>query len=133
MIPTSWPYSPQTYEVFAAVKNAGFTVYCCGDRYAPHVLVATYAWDGYVDVINIRGINHATAARIPQYDGLDIFAPSRAVWHYVGALEPTAAAMLRLPAPNHLDAPTTTYPAPLTLFVASHEQRPMTIKPRKHL
>ena len=55
------------------------------------------------------------------------FSPSRAVWHYLGALEPAVAATLRLPPPKHPDAPTTTHPAPLTLFVASHEQRPMTV------
>lgn len=131
MIPASWPYLPQTYKAFAAMKEAGFTVYCCGDRQAPHVLIAAYGWDGYIDIINIRAIDQATAARIPKYDGLDIFAPSSVVWHYVGALEPTAAAILRLPPPTHTDAPTATYPAPLTLFVASHEQRPMTIKSGK--
>lgn len=129
MIPTSWPYSQETYEAFAAMKRSGFTAYCCGERHAPHVLVAAYDWDGYIDVINIRGMHRATAARLPKYDGLDIFAPSQAVWHYMGALQSTVAAMLGLPSPGHPDAPTTTYPAPLTLFVASHEQQPMTVKP----
>ena len=130
MIPVSWPYSQGTYEAFVAMKQAGFTAYCCGDRHAPHVLVATYVWEeSYMDVINIRGADRVTAARLPTYDGLDIFAPSRAVWHHIGALEPTVAAMLQLPPPDHRDAPVTIYPAPLTLFVASHEQRPMTVKP----
>jgi hypothetical protein len=130
VIPASWPYPPETYEAFAALKKAGFTGYCCGDRHAPHVLVALYDWrsQGYRDVINIRGADRVTAARLPT-DGLDIFAPTWAVWHYIGTLEPAVAAMLRLPPPGHPDAPTTAYPAPLTLFVAAHEQRPMTIKP----
>lgn len=129
MIPASWPYSQHTYEAFAAIKKAGFTVYCCGNRWAPHVLVSAYDWGGYLDVINIRGADRVTAARLPVYDGLDIFAPTRAVWHYLGVLEPTVAAMLQLPPPNHPDTPTMIYPAPLTLFVASHELRPMTVKP----
>lgn len=129
MIPASWPYSQQTYEAFAAMKKAGFTAYCCGNRRAPHALVSAYDWGGYLDVINIRGKDRVTAARLPKCDGLDIFAPTRAVWHYLGALEPTVAAMLKLPPPNHPDAPTTIYPAPLTLFVTSHELRPMTMKP----
>lgn len=130
MIPTSWPYPQVTYEAFAAVKNAGFTAYCCGDHHAPNVLVAAYDWgDSYIDVINIRGADRVTAARLPTYNGLDIFAPSRAVWHHIGPLEPAVAAMLHLPPPGHPDAPTATYPAPLTLFVSSHEQRPMAIKP----
>jgi hypothetical protein len=131
VIPTRWPYSPATYEAFAAMRKAGFTGYCCGDRRAPHVLVAVYDWSGhgYRDVVNIRAEDRGTAARLPTHEGLDIFAPAWAVWHYMGALEPTVAAMLRLPPPDHPDAPTTAYPAPLTLFVASHEQRPMSIRP----
>jgi hypothetical protein len=27
MIPTSWPYPPQTYEAYAAIDRAGFTHY----------------------------------------------------------------------------------------------------------
>jgi hypothetical protein len=130
VIPTYWPYSPETYQAFAALKEAGFTTYCCGDRHAPRVLVATYDWgDGYIDVVNMRGADRVTAARLPKYDGLDIFAPYQAVWHYMGALEPAVAAILRLPSPDHRDAPTTIYAAPLTLFVSSREQRTMTVKP----
>ncbi len=129
MIPASWPYSQQTYQAFAAMKKAGFTAYCRGNHRAPHVLVSAFDWGGYLDVINIRGADRVTAARLPIYDGLDIFAPTRAVWHYLGALEPTVAAMLQLPPPNHPDAPTVIYPAPLTLFMTSHELRPMTMKP----
>jgi hypothetical protein len=130
VIPASWPYSPETYQAFAALKKAGFTAYCCGDRHAPHVLVAAYEWaDGYVDVVNMRGADRVTAARLPKYDGLDIFAPHQAVWHYMGALHSAVAVMLRLPPPGHRDAPVTPYSAPLTLFVSSREQRPMTIKP----
>jgi hypothetical protein len=92
----------------------------------PHVLVAAYVWgDRYVDVVNMRGADRVTAARLPQHDGLDIFAPHEVVWHYMGAIEPAVAALLRLPRPDHPDAPTTAYPAPLTLFVSSQELRPM--------
>ncbi len=133
MIPARWPYSQGVYEAFAAMRRAGFTAYCCGNRHAPHVLVAVYSWEeGYVDVVNIRGVDRVTTARLPAYDGLDIFAPTRAVWHYLGTLEPAVSAMLQLPPPGHPGAPTTIYPAPLTLFVSSHEQRPMHIKPGRH-
>lgn len=132
MTPSDWPYSQGVYDAFAALRKSGFTHYCCGDRRAPHLLVSTYNWDGYIDVINIRGMDRVTAARIPKYDGLDIFAPTQAVWHYMGALEPTVTAMLRLLPPHHPDAPTAPYPAPLTLFVSTSEQRPMTVKPGRH-
>lgn len=130
VIPTSWPYSADIYEAFAALKGAGFT-YCCGDRRMPHVLVAVYMWaeEGYVDVVNMRGADRVTAARLPKSDDdLDIFTPHEAVWHYMGALGPAVAALLRLPPPGHPDAPTTTYQAPLTLFVSSDEQRPMSVR-----
>lgn len=79
MIPSSWPYSHGVYEAFAAIKQAGFTHYCCGDRRAPHVLVSTYDWGsyGYIDIINIRGGDRVTAARLPQHEGLDVFAPTK--------------------------------------------------------
>lgn len=130
MIPASWPYSSETYQAFAALRQAGFTAYCCGDRHAPHVLVAAYDWgDSYVDVITMRGADRVTAARLPKHDGLDIFAPHQAVWHYMGDLEPAVAAILRLPPPGHRDSPTTVYQAPVTLFVPPREQRCMTVKP----
>ncbi len=129
MIPANWPYSPETYEAFAAMNRAGFTHYCCGDRRAPHVLVSTYDWGDYIDVINVRGADRVTSARLPKHDDLDIFAPTQAVWHYMGALEPTVASTLRLPPPDHPDAPTTSYRAPISLFVSSREQRSMTVKP----
>jgi len=133
MIPADWPYSTDTYKAFAAMKQARFTHYCCGDRRAPYVLVSTYDWDsyGYIDVINIRSMDRVTAARLPQHEGLDIFAPTQVVWHYMGTLEPTVTAILRLLPPHHPDAPTAAYPAPLTLFVCSREQRPITIRPGK--
>jgi hypothetical protein len=133
MIPSDWPYSQGAYNTFVALRKSGWTHYCCGDHRAPHALVSVCKWGSYdyIDVINVRGTDRVTAARLPKYNGLDIFAPTQAVWHYMGTLEATVAAMLRLLPPHHPDAPTTTYPAPLTLFVSSREQRPMTVKPGK--
>jgi hypothetical protein len=134
MIPSDWPDGPKTFEAFAAMKRAGFTHYCCGDRRAPYVLVSTYDWGnhGYIDIINIRGADRVTAARLPKRDSVDIFAPSQVVWHYMGALKPAVTAALRLPPPDDPDTPTGIYPAPLTLFVASDEQRPMTVRLGNH-
>ena len=129
MIHADWPYSQGVYDAFAAIKSSGFTLYCCGNRRAPHVLVCTLDRGGYMDVINIRGSDRVTAARLPTYDGLDIFAPTQAVWHYMGDLEAAVAAILHLPAPGQPDTPTSVYAAPVSLFVASSEQRPMTMKP----
>lgn len=134
MISSDWPDQPETYEAFAVMKTSDFTHYCCGDRRAPHVLASVYDWGShsYIDIINIRGADRVTAARLPKHDGLDIFAPTRVVWHYMGALEPAVTRILRLPPPNDPAAPTAIYPAPLTLFVASSEQRPMTVRPGNH-
>lgn len=129
VVPASWPYSADIYQAFAALKDAGFTAYCCENRRLPHVLVATYDWGGYVDVVTMRGADRVTTARLPKHDDLDIFAPRQTVWHYMGVVEPAVAALLRLPRPGHPDAPTVAYQAPLTLFVSSREQRHMIVKP----
>jgi hypothetical protein len=128
MICSDWPYSQGVYDAFAAIKKAGFSVYCCGQRRAPHVLVCTLDQGDYMDVINIRGGDRVTAARLPTYDGLNIFAPTQAVWHYMGDLETTVAAILHLSPPEQPDTPTSVYPAPVSMFVTSGEQRPMTVK-----
>jgi len=88
MIPANWPYSQSAYKAFESLRRSGFTHYSCGDRRAPHVLVSAYDWCGHgcIDVITIRGMDRVTAARLPKHDGLDIFAPAQAVWHYMGAL-----------------------------------------------
>lgn len=93
-------------------RGPGLAVTAAGTAAPPMSLLPPTG--SHIDVINIRGIHHTTAARLPTCDNLDIFAPHQAVWHYLGAIEPTVAAVLRLPPPHHPDAPTTTYPAPPT-------------------
>ncbi|HET9255705.1 MAG TPA: hypothetical protein VFO16_10945 [Pseudonocardiaceae bacterium] len=47
---------------------------------------------------------------------------------YEGAAEPTVRALLNLVHPRHPDAPAGVYPAPRSLRVPRHRQRPMSIR-----
>ncbi|MGH3906910.1 MAG: hypothetical protein ACRDTE_22420 [Pseudonocardiaceae bacterium] len=59
---------------------------------------------------------------------MDLFAPDVVVWAYEGPAERTLRALLNLVHPHHPDAPQVEYPAPRSLHVPRHEQRPMTIR-----
>ncbi|MGH3940355.1 MAG: hypothetical protein ACRDTG_17315 [Pseudonocardiaceae bacterium] len=104
----------------------GFVVYCCGGRDRPTALAASYEWEQYVDLVTIRDFDRIIAARVPK--GEDIFAPEVVVWAYEGTAECTRRALLNLVPPQHPDAPDFSYPAPPSLHVPRHEQRPMTIR-----
>ena len=64
MIPTYWPYSPETYQAFVALKEAGFT---------PHghcQLVELRAVDGHVEPglgsrVDLRSGAQAAAVAMP--------------------------------------------------------------------
>lgn len=110
------------------IVTDGFVVYCCGGRDAPTALVASFEWDHYVDLVTIRCFDRITAARVPKRGRVDVFAPDVVVWAYEGPAECTLRALLNLVHPQHPDAPTGTYPAPCSLRVPRHEQRPTTIR-----
>jgi hypothetical protein len=128
MVPSSWEYSPESYDALASLVHAGFTHYYCGGLREPNAIIAAYAWEKYTDIVNIRGIDRVTAARVANYPGMDIFAPARAVWHYLGSVEWAIRAMLALVPPDHPEAPTAEYQAPLWLFVAAEEYRALTVR-----
>ena len=121
-------FPPAVERLLLDVVADGFVVYCCGGRAAPTVLAASYEWDHYVDLVTVRGIDRVTAARIPKRGPVDVFAPEVVVWAYEGPAECTLRALLNLVHPQHPDAPTGVYPAPRSLQVPRHEQRPMTIR-----
>jgi hypothetical protein len=108
----------------------GFVLYCCGPRDAPRALVASYYWEGYLDLLTIRRFDRIITARIPdpQDDRVDVFAPEVVVWAYEGPPQPALRALLGLLPPHHPHAPTHPYPAPPALLVPPAEQRPMTIQ-----
>lgn len=110
------------------VVEDGFKLYCCGDRRAPTALAASYEWEHCVDLVTIRDFDRTTAARIPKRGRVDVFAPEAVVWAYEGFAECTLQALLDLVHPQHPDAPNVSYPAPPSLHIPRHEQRPMTIR-----
>jgi hypothetical protein len=116
-------------ELLVEVTTDGFMLYCCGHRFAPNALVATYEWEQYVDLLTIWDFNRVTTARVPKLDTVDIFAPEVVVWAYEGPPQQALRALLDLVHPSHPDAPIAEYPAPAGLHVPRTQQRPMTIRP----
>jgi hypothetical protein len=120
---------PEVEKLLLDVVADGFTVYYCGPRTAPTALAASYEWEDCVDHLTIRSCDRVAAARVPKLGRVDVFAPEVVVWAYEGPAECTVRALLNLVHPQHPDAPTGVYPAPRSLQVPRHEQRPMTIRP----
>jgi hypothetical protein len=116
-------------ELLVDVTTDGFTLYCCGPKFAPNALVAAYEWEQYVDLLTIRDFNRVTTARVPKRDAVDIFAPEVVVWAYEGPPQQALRALLDLVHPAHPGAPIAEYPAPASLRVPRVQQRPMTIRP----
>ncbi|MGH3974581.1 MAG: hypothetical protein ACRDS9_14815 [Pseudonocardiaceae bacterium] len=119
---------PGVERLLLDVVADGFTVYCCGPRSAPTALAASYEWGDYVDHLIIRNYDRVTAARVPKLGRVDVFAPETVVWAYEGPAEHTMRALLNLVHPQHPDAPASLYPAPRSLYVPRHQQRPMSIR-----
>lgn len=117
---------PEVQRLLLDVVEDGFVVYCCGRRDAPIALAASYEWADCVDLVTIRRFDRVVAARAPK--GADVFAPEVVVWAYEGPAEHTLRALLNLVHPRHPDAPTGVYPAPRSLHVPRHEQRPIRIR-----
>jgi hypothetical protein len=115
-------------ELLEEFARDGFSLYLCGGRTQPTVIVGVYEWENYVDIVNIRGENRVTAARVPRSESLDIFAPETIVWFYQGNVALTLKAILPLVHPDHPDAPLTTHAPPNDLHVPRAEQRPLTIR-----
>ncbi len=119
---------PDVEQLLLDVVADGFVVYCCGGRAAPTALAASYEWEDYVDLVTIRCFDRVTAARVPKRGQVDVFAPDVVVWAYEGPAECTLRALLNLVHPQHPNAPTGVYPAPRSLHVPRHEQRPTSIR-----
>jgi hypothetical protein len=117
-------------RLLRAVVADGFILYCCGPRDEPRALVASYSWEGYLDLLTIRRFDRIITARSPspQHDRIDVFAPQTVVWAYEGPPEPALRALLGLLPPHHPHAPTNPYLAPPGLHIPRAEQRPMTIR-----
>ena len=119
---------PVVEKLLLDVVADGFTVYCCGPRSAPTALAASYHWENCVDHLVIKSCDRVAAARVPKLGRVDVFAPEVVVWAYEGPAECTMRALLNLVHPQHPDAPTDVYPAPRSLHIPRHQQRPMSIQ-----
>lgn len=119
---------PEVERLLLGVVEDGFVLYCCGGRTEPSVLAASYEWEHYVDTVVIRGMDRVTAARVPNGEGADVFAPEAVVWAYQGDAEWALRALLDLVHPLHPDAPIVVHPAPRSLHIPRGEQRPLTIR-----
>jgi hypothetical protein len=106
----------------------GFTLYCCGSKDNPTALMASYEWDHHIDVITVRE-NVAAAARLPRSD-IEFYTnpPDFALWSYTGEPTKTIWELLKLPPPEHPDAPDGDFPTPPHLRVPRESQRPMAIR-----
>ncbi|HXT44599.1 MAG TPA: hypothetical protein VN748_10845 [Pseudonocardiaceae bacterium] len=120
---------PEIEGLLVEVVADGFILHCCGPRTAPLALIASYQWEGYVDLATIRRFDRVTTARVPapRCGRIDVFAPETVVWAYEGPPQRALRALLDLVHPQHPDAPNSAYPAPPALCIPRAEQRPMTI------
>ena len=124
-------YLPSEVEkLLLGVVADGFRLHCCGPKAAPFALVASYQWKDYVDLATIRRFDWITTARVCVSPSrrIDVFAPEAVVWAYQGPPQWALGALLQLVHPQHPHAPTTAYPAPVSLHIPQAEQRPMAIR-----
>lgn len=120
--------SAEVEGLLVDVVADGFVVYCCGPRAAPNALVASYQWDGCIDVLTIGDFDRVTVARVPTRGRVDVFAPDVVVWAYEGPPQLAVRALLDLVHPVHPEAPAVEFSAPPSLHIPRAEQRPMTIR-----
>lgn len=127
--PADAPFPAEVDALLTAIARDGFTLrYCNGPR-QPTLIVGTYDWGPFVDLVVIRDIDDVISARVPAADVSDIFTPEVIVWLYAGDAEQALRALLDLPHPEHPEAPTSPAPAPTALHVPTARQSPVTIRP----
>lgn len=123
------PFPAEVDELLAAVARDGFTLrYCNGPR-QPTLIVGTYDWGRFVDLVVIRDLDDVISARVPTADVTDIFTPEVIVWLYAADAQRALEALLDLPHPDHPQAPTTPAPAPSALHVPGARRCPVTVRP----
>ncbi|GAA4850205.1 hypothetical protein GCM10025787_36480 [Saccharopolyspora rosea] len=120
---------PEVDALLVAVTRDGFTLrYCNGPR-EPTLIVGTYEWGSWLDILVIRAVDDVISARIPVTASTDVFAPDTIVWAYVGDAEHALRALLELPHPDSPQAPKAPVPAPLSLHVPAAREAPVTVRP----
>ncbi|MBC3194028.1 hypothetical protein H7X46_23515 [Pseudonocardia sp. C8] len=131
--PADAAFPPEIDELLTSVARDGFTLrYCNGPR-QPTLIVGTYDWGPFVDLVVIRDLDDVISARVPTADVTDIFTPEVIVWLYAADAQRALQALLDLPHPEHPQAPTTSAPAPSALHVPAARQCPVTVRPPSEL
>jgi hypothetical protein len=92
--------------------RAGFGRHVVGPAGDPRVIVLFHVWGDYLDVVHVRGVVWADAARIPKSGGCNLYRPACVVWHYWGGIMDALTALKRLPPPDDPIAPTRPYEPP---------------------
>lgn len=126
---TADPILSDVDDLLVAITLDGFTLRYCNGFPEPSVIVATYDWGSWADIVVIRAIDDVISARIPIVPGTDIFAPTTVVWMYEGDAVQALHAMFELHHPDHPQAPTTATPAPGRLRIPAARQAPVTVRP----
>ncbi|GAA5110328.1 hypothetical protein GCM10025762_18060 [Haloechinothrix salitolerans] len=127
--PADVPFPAEVDELLTAVARDGFTLRYCNGTHQPTLIVGTYDWGPFVDLVVIRDIDEVISARVPTTDVTDIFTPEVVVWLYASNAQQALRALLELPHPWHPDAPTTPAPAPASLHAPAARQSPVTVRP----
>lgn len=127
--PAEAPRATEVDRLLTAIVRRGFTMrYCNGPR-RPTLIVGTYDWAAFTDLVVLRGIDEVISARIPTAEVTDVFTPEVIVWLYASDARRALQALLELPPPQHPLAPTTRSSAPLAVHVPAARQVPVTIRP----
>ncbi|WP_406692785.1 hypothetical protein REH65_14350 [Saccharopolyspora sp. ID03-671] len=116
-------------ELLTAVARDGFTLRYCNGPHQPTLIVGTYDWGPFVDLVVLRGLDDVISARVPTADITDIFMPEVIVWLYASDARRALQALLDLPHPDHPQAPTKPAPAPPALHVPAARECPVTVRP----
>ena len=127
--PTEAPRTAEVDRLLTAIVRRGFTMRYCNGSQRPTLIVGTYDWGAFVDLVVIRGIDDVISARIPTAEVTDVFTPEVVVWLYASDAGRALRALLDLPPPQDPLAPTTRSSAPLVVHVPAARQVPVTIRP----
>lgn len=123
------PCSVEVDRLLTAIVRRGFTMRYCNGPQRPTLIVGTYDWTAFTDLVVLRDIDDVISARIPTAEVTDIFTPEHIVWLYASDARLALQALLDLPPPEHPLAPTTRAAAPLAVHVPAVRQAPVTIRP----
>lgn len=123
------PCTTEVDRLLTGIVRRGFTMRYCNGSQRPTLIVGTYDWGAFVDLVVIRGVDDVISARIPTAEVTDIFMPEVIVWLYASDAGRALRALLDLPPPEHPLAPATSASAPIAVHVPTARQAPVTIRP----